>query len=232
MRSHGLSKAIAFAAAGSLLSTFGAFDGTPVSSATVVFRAYVADSAVYALTNAEDVAAWPVTWFAGETVDATAMDGTKYVLSDADGGAATSATLPEKGGVWMLVNSEVGEARISVPWSAYQGIGVSLATGAMDGGFAADTVQSGPNRKGDDRRFPPIAYSGDDWAGDESAASALTIVPPAGGEPIFLDGLVGEGTVPFFFDRAGLWTVSLTMADGRMRTAVIGRSGGFVLFIR
>ena len=220
-------------ATGAICPLFGAFDGVAVSASPVTFRAYVTDGDMYALTNADDVAAWPVTWRTGETVDATAMDGTEYVLSDFGGGTLSSTTLPEKGGVWSLVNSEEGSARVLVPWSVYQGDGVSLATGVMGEAFAGDTQQNGPNRKGDDRHFPPISWSGDDWAGDASATSTLTITPPAGGgAPTVFADLDGEGFLPFSFDKVGTWTVSLAMSDGTIRTAFIGRSGGFVFVVR
>lgn len=219
--------------AGAVCPLFGAFDGVAVSASPVTFRAYVTDGKMYALTNADDVAAWPVTWRTGETVDATAMDGTEFVLSDVGSGTLTFATLPEKGGVWSLINSEEGSARVSVPWSVYQGDGVSLTTGVMGGTFAGDTRQDGPNRRTRvGNPSPPIAYSGDDWAGGASATSTLTIAPSVGGAPIeFLD-LVGTGTQLFTFDKSGVWTVTLAMEDGTTHTAIIGISGGFLLSFR
>ncbi len=220
-------------ATSTILPLFGAFDGVTVSSEPVTFRSYIVNGTEYALTNTEDIIAWPVTWKSDEVVTAAAMDGTTYVLSDVDGGTAKSATLPEKGGVWCLFNSEEGSARISVPWSVCQGVGISLATSAMRCSFSADTLEVGPNRKNTDRLFPPISYSGDDWAGDAHAASELMIEPPPDkGLQTSSLKLTGTGIYSFLFDKTGKWTITIAMDDGMTRTAIINNIGGTVISFR
>ena len=225
IRRYKMILAAAFAV-GAILPLLAAFDGTTVTSSAKTFCAYVTGDATYSLANAGEIEAWPVTWCEGETVSATAMDGTAYTLAE-DAASAGSDALPAKGGIWTLANSEEGLARVAVPWSVYQGGGVSLASGAVSDAFAADTVQDGPNRRLKDRQTPPVAYSGDDWAGDVSAMSTLTITPPAGsGIPTSYSDVAGEGCRPFTFNKAGRWTVTLAMEDGTTRTAVIGVVGG------
>lgn len=201
------------------LPSFATFDGNPVSSAQVSFSAYVTDGTSYALTNAAEVTAWLVTWKSGEVVTATAtQDGTEYVLADA-GTVATSAQLPAlTGGVWTLHNSVEGSATICIPWHVF-GDGGVLGTG--DAGFAADTVLDGPDRKTKAREALPVAFSGDDWAGDVSKAATVTFTPPSGSglEPTTFvrpgDGVTtGTGVEVFKFAEKGDWTVALTFADG------------------
>ena len=216
-------------AVGVILPLLAAFDGTTVTSQAKTFCAYVTGDATYSLANAAEIAAWPVTWCEGESVSATAMDGTAYTLAE-DAASTGSDALPAKGGIWTLVNSEEGLAHVAVPWSVYQGGGVSLASGAVSGVFAADTVQDGPNRRLKDRQTPPVAYSGDDWAGDATAIPTLTVAPPTNkGAATVFDGLSGTGVQPFAFDKTGKWTVTLAMEDGTTRTAVIGVVGGLII---
>ena len=216
-------------AVGVILPLLAAFDGTPVTSSEKTFCAYVTEDATYSLANVGEIAAWLVTWREGETVSATAMDGAAYTLAE-DAASTGSDALPAKGGIWTLANSEEGIARVAVPWSVYQGGGVSLASGVLADAFAADTVHDGPNRRLKDRQTPPVAYSGDDWAGDVSAMSTLTITPPAGsGIPTSYSDVAGEGCRPFTFNKAGRWTVTLAMEDGTTRTAVIGVVGGLII---
>lgn len=202
------------------LPSFATFDGNPVSSAQVSFSAYVTDGTPYALTNAAEVTAWPVTWKAGEGVTATAtQDGTEYVLADAET-VATSAPLPaSKGGVWTLHNSVEGPATICIPWHVFGDGGLLGSAGAA--GFAADTVLDGPDRKLKKKEEPPVAYSGDDWAGDLSKAATVTFTPPSGSglAPTTWvrpgDGVAaGTGAEMFKFAVKGVWTVALTFADG------------------
>ena len=194
------------------------------------FRAYVSDGSAYVLASDEDIATWPVTWRTGESVNATAMDGTQYALSSADEDA-TCEVLPGKGGAWTLVNSEQGNARVCIPWSVCQGYGVTIASGSTAEGYAADTVQDGPNRKSKDRVFPSIAYSGDDWRErSETAQSELTIVSPSG-DTVFSESLTGTGVLPFSFDKTGKWLLSLRTAEGTMLTATVNIVGGFTITV-
>ena len=73
---------IAAFAVGVILPLLAAFDGTPVTSSEKTFCAYVTEDATYSLANVGEIAAWLVTWREGETVSATAMDGTAYTLAE------------------------------------------------------------------------------------------------------------------------------------------------------
>ena len=203
------------------------------TASAVTFRAFVSDGSAYVLTSIGDLSAWPVTWLPGEKVVATAMDGTEYTLSNGSTGT-TSAVLAEKGGAWTLLNSEQGNARVCVPWSVCQGYAVELDTGSSPETLVVDTVQDGPDRKSKKSEVPPVAYSGDDWAGDLSKAATLAFTPPEGGEPQTptLDP-AGTGVKSFTFDKPGNWTVTLTFADGTMKTATITiETAGLILIIR
>ena len=172
----------------------------------------------------------------GWALDAQFMDvmGSPYLLAHGLGVRVTDAkarvAFPEKGGAWVLSNSEQGKARVCIPWSVYQGYDVTIAFGSTAEGYAADTVQNGPDRRSYDRVFPPIAYSGDDWRGrSETAKSTLTVVPPSG-EGVS-EALAGTGALPFSFDKAGKWRLALEMADGTVLTATVNIVGGFTITV-
>ena len=167
----------------------------------------------------------------GETVVATAMDGTGATLSG--GAGATSAPLPSRGGVWTLANPAQGVARVGIPWTVFND-GGTYGANASAAGFVADMAQTGPDRKLTRRETPPVAYSGDDWAGDLSKAATLTFTPPDGGEAQTptLDP-TGTGVKSFTFDKVGDWTVTLTFADGTTKTATVTiQKTGFMLIVR
>lgn len=222
--------AIIAVAAGAVLPAVAADgDELAVTESATTFRLYINGESPYSLTNAADVAAWPVTWREGETVSAAAMDGAAYALA-ADAASEGSESLPAKGGVWSLANDGIGTAMVLVPWTVAQGDGVSLALSATSGAFGIDVVQDGPDRKSYDRRFPPIAYSGDDWAGDTAAIPTLTVTPPPNkGAATVFDALSGTGVQPFEFNKTGKWTVTLAMEDGTTCTAIINLPGGLII---
>ena len=202
---------------------------TLAESADVTFRLYLAGDSAYSLTNAADVATWKVTWREGETVDATAMDGTETTLSD---GVVGECSLPAKGGAWRLSNSEGGTATICIPWTVYNDGGTYGASATA--GFVADMVQTGPDRKLKKSETPPVAYSGDDWAGDLSKASTITFTPPedSGLEPTTWNK-TGRGASAFTFNKTGVWTVTLTFADNTTRTAHINiQASGLTIIVK
>ena len=206
----------------------GVADVETVTSAPATFRLYLDEDATYALSSAEDFATWLVTWRSGETVSAESADGTAYTLSG--GAGATSAALPNKGGVWTLTNSVEGVARVGVPWTVFNDGGDFSESSAV--GWFVDTVQSGPDRKLKNREAPPVAYSGDDWAGDVSKAATVTFTPPTGSglEPTTWNDLSGgNGARAFTFSKSGKWTVLMTFADGTTREATVNVVGGFIM---
>ena len=201
-----------------------------VTSAATTFTFYGNPEKAYSLASTTEVAAWPVTWRAGETVVATSMDGTATTLSG--GAGATSASLPSQGGVWPLVNSVEGTARVGIPWAVFNDGGTYGASATA--GFVADMVQSGPDRKLKTREVPPVAYSSDDWHGDLSKAATVTFTPPEGSglEPTTWNK-TGTGAQSFTFNEKGMWTVTLTFADNTTRTAHIDiQASGFMLIVK
>ena len=219
---------LAAAAAGVGLTSLA--DIETVTSQAATFRFYGNPEKAYSLVSAAELAAWPVTWRAGETVVATATDGAETTLSG--GTDATSASLPDKGGVWTLVNSAEGTARIGVPWAVFDDGGAYGANATA--GFVADMVQTGPDRKLKKSEVPPVAYSGDDWAGDLSKAATITFTPPEGaGLEATTWNKTGKGAEAFTFNAKGDWTVTLAFADGTTKTATITiESAGFMLIVR
>lgn len=194
------------------------------------FRLYLTDADFYALTNAEDIATWKVTWRDGEAVEATAMDGTAYTVADGTGNASSAVLPGERGGLWTFENSVQGKAAVSVPWALYQGAGIALVT-AGGVGWRLATDQAGPDRKVmKNTPIPPVAYSGDDWSGDVSLASALAFTSPSGNTTTV--ETAGYGSHAFTFDETGVWTVVLSFADGASKTACINvtRKGMTILF--
>ena len=223
---------LAAAAAGVGLTSLA--DVETVTSQAATFKFYGNPERVYSLVSAAELAAWPVTWRAGETVVATAMDGAETTLSD--GTDATSASLPNKGGVWTLANSAEGSARIGVPWAVFDDGGTYGANATA--GFVADMVQTGPDRKLKKSEVPPVAYSGDDWAAVATSATlpaaTVTFTPPEGsGLEATTWNKTGKGAEAFTFNAKGDWTVTLAFADGTTKTATITiKSTGFTLVVR
>lgn len=120
-----------------------------------------------------------------------ALDGSGTTL---DGFAIPSgyAAVAFGNGIWQLIAADDGL--------------VAASPAAI---YFLDSEREGPNRKGrKNRPWPEIAYTGDGWARDATAASTLTLTPP--GEAASAAAHVGSGTVPFAPRRTGLWTVALT----------------------
>lgn len=202
----------------------------PVSSGlSPVFRVFSTEDAKYSVSSSAEIAALPpVSILDGETATATSCTGAVTVLE-----SPSLVSVLDMGGVWTLTNSEQGTAKIGVAWTVNGDFDIPITSASAYGTYAADSMQPGPDRKTRLSDVPPVAYSGDDWAGDVSKASTLTFVSPSGAETAI--NLTGTGTtVPsqFKFDKAGLWTVRLTMADGTVRTAQINVTGGLAIIFR
>ena len=166
------------------------------------------------------LAAWPVTYREGETVTATASDGTTRTLADNAAASGAAAFAPDAGGLWRLVNSNGETALVGVSWSVFgESWTLDFVTGSRVG---MHTIGDGPDRKVKKGDVPPVAYSGDDWCGDVSKSVSVTFTPPTGSgiSPTTLQ-LNGTGATTFTFTEPGRWTVSLTMADGTTRTATL-----------
>ena len=232
-----------FAAVAAAL-TAAAEDGTLLAEtgSAATFRAWSSADATYAVMSAAELSSlMPATYAAGETVTATSPSGvaTAVVSSPASDG---TVDLPQgaggpvnAGGIWNLANSNGAQARIGIAWAVFDD-GGTLAETSAGTGFIADAAQAGPDRKLKKREVPPVAYSGDDWAGDLSKAATITFTPPAdsGLETTTWDDLPsGNGARVFTFNARGVWTVTLTFADNTTRTAQIDiQTSGFMIIVK
>ena len=189
------------------------------------FSVYSADGATYATGSTAEIAALPpVVSRSGETVTVTSPSGGLTPLS-----SSSLAGVLDAGGVWTLVNSAQGSARVGVAWNVYSD-GGTLASGGAAGTYDVDSEQFGPDRRIRITDMLPVAYTGDDWAGDAMAAATLTFVSPEGISTTL--NLTGTGaTTQFRFGKSGNWTVTLEMANGSTRTAVIRVIGGLTIII-
>ena len=202
----------------------------PVSSGlSPVFRVFSTEDAKYSVASQAEIAALPpVSIRDGETATATSCTGVATTLE-----SPSLTSVLNMGGVWTLANSGQGTAEIGVAWAVNGDFGIPLASAPAYGTYAADSKQTGPDRKIRISDVPPVAYSGDDWVGDVSKAATLTFVSPSGEETAI--NLSGTGTTTpeqFTLDNVGVWTVRLTMADSTVRTAQINVMGGFAIIFR
>ena len=156
-----------------------------------------------------------------ELLDYNSGDGYVFTLDGPDG-LLDALVLPsgvrldeQDGGAWRLVSSLDG---CEYAWA-----------GAAS--FPVDSRRLGPDRTTKKADALPIAYTGDNWVGDPAKAATLTIVPPEGEMSTF--ALAGTGAQPFTFGKPGDWSLTLAMADGSTRQAVVSIIGeAFVLVVR
>ena len=193
------------------------------------FDVWTSSDATYAATTADELSALQVSYFAEETVTATAWDGATTMLVDVADSSGSVAFPADKGGVWTLVNSAQGTARIGVPWSVFQD-GGDLAQSGDSSAFGVDSVQEGPNRKTRRADALPVAYSGDNWGGDASKTASLTVLSPDAEETT--RSFAGTGTESFGFDKLGRWKFSLQMEDGSVKESSVLVLGGLVVKFR
>lgn len=155
-----------------------------------------------------------------ELVDYSAGDG--YVFALEGGDALLGALRLPSGfrletvgnGVWRIVSSPDG---LLYEWAQLT--------------WTVDTRQAGPKRSVPKRDVPAVAYSGDNWGGDASAASRLTLLSPDG--VTTTHDLAGTGAREFPLRKSGDWTLTLEMADGRTLTSVVTvTESPFVLVVR
>ncbi|MBR6588824.1 MAG: hypothetical protein IKK82_15600 [Kiritimatiellae bacterium] len=159
----------------------------------------------------KELAVWPVTYRAGDTVTILSPDGDMMEIVK-DASAADSSTLQDvlnAGGFWRLENSSGEKAVVIVPWGMFND---ALKVSDSLQMVKLDTEGSGPNRKGKARELPPVAYSGDGWMKDVAASATLKFISPSGAEEQIVE--LGTGVVEHNFSEIGTWTVRLTMKDG------------------
>ena len=210
-------------------------DGDEVASAAFSgFRLDTTGGTIVMATPADAtlLSDWPVTYRAGETVTATAPDGAVVTLAAASSSDGSIAFTPTTCGLWRLATSESETALVGVGWDVF-GESRSYASVAA-GQYAMHTIGDGPDRKLKKSEVPPVAYSGDDWAGDLSKAATVTFTPPEGsGLAATTWNKTGRGASAFTFNKKGVWTVALTFADNTTRTAHIDiQTAGFVLIVK
>jgi len=222
----------AFAAGVALpLLADGEYAVTVAASAPQTFALYTSAAATPTFAVAAGALSSPfdITYREGETVTATSPDGVTAPLSGTGG---VIAYTPTCGGLWTFANSNGETACVGVDWSVH---GDGFAPVAdVESAVVLHTIGDGPDRKLKRRDAPPVAYSGDDWAGDLTKAATLTFTPPDGGEAQTptLDP-AGTGVKSFTFDKVGDWTVALTFADGTTKTATVTiQKTGFMLIVR
>ena len=240
MKWHKVFVAACVVAAGATLSTAAFAEGEEeavdfrVTSDAVAIALHTDDAALR--FSSAELAAKQVTYRAGETVTLTAPDGTTATVV-ADAAAAGGATLAvgagglSSDGLWRLDNSNGSVAFVGVAWETF---GAAWRQASDGRSMALDTLAEGPHRKLKKSEVPPVAYSGDDWAGDLSKAATITFTPPEGsGLETTTWNKTGKGAEAFMFNAKGDWTVTLAFADGTTKTAAITiESAGFMLIVR
>ena len=239
MKWHKVFVAACVVAAGAALSTAAFAEGEEeavdfrVTSDAVAINLHTDDAALR--FSSAELAAKQVTYRAGETVTLTAPDGTTAtVVADAAAGGATLAVGAgglSSDGLWRLDNSNGSVAFVGVAWETF---GAAWRQASDGRSMALDTLAEGPHRKLKKSEVPPVAYSGDDWAGDLSKAATITFTPPEGsGLETTTWNKTGKGAEAFMFNAKGDWTVTLAFADGTTKTAAITiESAGFMLIVR
>lgn len=199
------------------------------SESVATFEVYSVDSTVIAVGSVDEISSLPkVTFREGETVSAVPYVGTPVMLVSSAEMSGGVAFAPKAGGVWMLTNSSQGTAYIGVPWHIY-GDGGTLAESIGTSSYGVDSVKGGADRALPRRNALPIAYSGDNWAGNLSKPVTLTVISPNGTETT--SAFSGSGVFPFSFDDMGLWKVRLSTSDALLES-VLDLYGGFAVSVR
>lgn len=173
---------------------------------------------------------WPISYRTGETVTVTSPSGETTTLVSSAAADGAQAYVPTSGGLWTFANSNGDTAAVGVSWAVYGEEWSLDATSSL----MLHTEGEGPNRKLKRSEAPPVAYSGDDWAGDLSKAATLTFTPPEGSELAATTwNKTGRGASAFTFNKKGVWTVTLKFADNTTRTAHIDiQASGFIIIVK
>ncbi len=99
--------------------------------------------------------------------------------------------------------------------------------------FVADTETSGPNRRVRGKRavVPGISFTGDNWVGNGSAASTLTLTSP--GDVASAENLTGTGTCAFPMSSGfGVWTVSLAYGTTLLEAEIKYTGDGLLIVFK
>ena len=229
-------------AAGATLSTAAFAEGGEetadfrVTSDAVAINLHTDDAALR--FSSAELAAKQVTYRAGETVTLTAPDGTTATVV-ADAAAAGGAALAvgagglSSDGLWRLDNSNGSVAFVGVAWETF---GAAWRQAGDGRSMALDTLAEGPDRKLKKSEVPPVAYSGDDWAGDLSKAATVRFTSPGGSTITW--NRTGTDAETFTFNERGTWKVELwyegsdTSGDPDATAKIDISTVGFMLIIK
>lgn len=223
-------KCLCFCAASLLaMSTLCAADGDLLATDTSAeFDVYATEYPLYSAKSYVEVSALPsVAYRAGETVTIKSPSGatsTLVVAPSTDGTVRLASSDIPSGGVYTIVNSAQGEAKIGASWS--MGGGGTLAS-VLSGAYVVDSVAEGPNRTTSRIAAPPVSYVGDDWRDGVARGGTLTFLAPSG-QSTQRTGSVAE---PFAFRESGVWTVTLVPLVGATCSAEITVVNGFVFAV-
>ena len=209
--------------------TLCAADGDLLATDTSAeFDVYATVDSLYSAKSSVEVAALPpVAYRAGETVTIKSPSGatsTLVVAPSTDGTVRLASSDIPSGGVYTIVNSAQGEAKIGASWS--MGGGGTLAS-VFSGAYVVDSVAEGPNRTTSRIAAPSVAYAGGDWRDWMDRRGTLTFLSPSG-QATQRTGTFAE---PFAFRESGVWTVTLVPLVGATCSAEITVVNGFVFAV-
>ena len=189
--------------------------------------------AISSRTALDALADWPVTWRTNETVTTITQGGVVHSLVSEAGipGNASFASFVNAGGMWTLSNSVLGSVQIGVSWAVFNDVDATLATRDALKPYALDTQGNGPNRTVRGRKkMLPVAYTGDNWLRNPSAASTLTFTSPSAVDMVCTN-LTGTGAFSYVPTEPGVWRVTLASSIGT-QVADINVFGGMVFSFR
>ena len=209
-----------------------AVDGTVLATTAdpCLFRLDTSGETPIVVSSQEELSGlMPIGWGKGDSVVATAPDGTTYqIISGASSSGSMSVSqYIDAAGVWLLENSTLGTVKAGVQWSVFGG-GQLAASDAKP--FVADTVRVGPNRRGGySDVWPAIAYTGDDWGRNSVLESTVTLVSPKG--DTITTNFTGNGVMAFSPKQTGRWSVTL-VNDSQTLEGAIFISPAFLMRIQ
>jgi hypothetical protein len=221
-----------FVICGGFIAALPAIAQEPVAvSQAYTFSADTLEASPYAILNESSVSEWSqtrkITWREGETVLAISPSGVQSTLAEDAESAGKSAFAFNQGGLWRLVNSVQGEVMVGVAWSVFDDGGKLAEESSKK--FWADSEVSGPNRRVFRTETIPVAFS----AGQKGAAGSeatLSVVSPSGVESSYqMQDLPAQSIT---FSEKGVWTVSLTGAEGQQTATINAINRQLMIFLR
>ena len=154
-------------------------------------------------------------------------------VSGGNAGNGTVFALCGGDNLMSLLEMPAGYAIVSLGGGKYMldSYDPKLAASSVSPEFVADMETAGPNRRGlKPDPWPGIAYTGDGWAFNATAASTLTLTPP--GESPDATAKTGTGAVSFVPRKSGTWTATLAYGSTTLTAEIDVRDPGTVLYLR